>query len=45
MYFRIDRLGKIWLNNCLRSPILEQFTIVNILKVPDTAGIFAAAVF
>ena len=34
MYFRLDRLRETWLHNCLNSPILEQLTIVNILKVP-----------
>ena len=32
MYFRNYRLGKTWLDKCLKSPALEQPPTVNIVK-------------
>ena len=45
MYFRNYRLQKLWLDKCLKSPVSEQHSTVNILNGPNTAEICKAALF
>ena len=34
MYFRSNGIRKTWLDNCLKSPVLEDLSTSNIVKAP-----------
>ena len=38
MYFPYYGLSKMWLDNCIKSPVSKNFSTVNLLKCPKDLG-------